>query len=60
MFRISLKLRTLSQKRMQKFVKKNQEYESILYNSTELSTDWTSKEFQNQIILFSRKIKSSI
>ena len=31
-----------------------------LYNSTELSVDWTSREFQNQTILFSRKIKSSI
>ena len=41
-------------------LKKNLEYESILYNSTELSVDWTSREFQNQTILFSRKIKFSI
>ena len=41
-------------------LKKNLEYESILYNSTELSVDWTSREFQNQTILFSRKIKSFI
>ena len=39
--------------------KKKLEYESILYNSTELSVDWTSRELQNQTILFSRKIKSS-
>ena len=31
-----------------------------IYNSTELSLDWTSREFQNQTILFLRKIKSSI
>ena len=45
-----------------KLLKKNLEYESILYNSTELSVDLTSREFQNQTILFmlfSRKIKSS-
>ena len=36
------------------------EYESILYNSTDLSVDWTCREFKNQTILFSRKIKSSI
>ena len=42
------------------FYKKNFEYESILYNSTELSVEWTSREFRNQTILFSRKIKSSI
>ena len=40
--------------------KKNLEYESILYNSTELLDDWTFREFQSQTILFSRKIKSSI
>ena len=40
--------------------KKNLEYESIFYNSTELSVDWTSREFQIHTILFSRKIKSSI
>ena len=39
---------------------KNLEYKSILYNSNELLVDWTSKGFQNQTILFSRKIKSSI
>ena len=38
-------------------LKKNLEYESILYNSTELLVDWTSREFLNQTILFSRKIK---
>ena len=42
------------------FLKKNFEYESILYTSTELSVDWTSRDFQNQTILLSRKIKSSI
>ena len=31
-----------------------------IYNSTELSIDWTSREFQNQTILFLRKVKSSI
>ena len=31
-----------------------------LYNSTELSVDWTSREFQNQAISFSRKITYSI
>ena len=41
-------------------LKKNLEYESTLYNSTQLSVDWTSREFQNQTILFSRKIKSSM
>ena len=40
--------------------KKNLEYENTLYNSTELSVDWTSREFQNQTILSSTKIKSSI
>ena len=39
--------------------KKKLEYESILYNSTEVSVDWTTREFQNQTILFSRKIKPS-
>ena len=43
-----------------KLLKKNFEYESILYNSTELSLDWTSRELQNQTILFSKKIKSSM
>ena len=43
-----------------KMLKKNLEYESTLYNSTQLSVDWTSREFQNQTILFSRKIKSSM
>ena len=45
---------------VQKIVKKNFEYESILYNSNKLSFDWTFREFQNQTILFSRKVKSSI
>ena len=40
--------------------KKNLEYESILYNYAELSVDWTSREVQNQTILFSGKIHSSI
>ena len=31
-------------------LKKNLKYDSILYNSTELSVDWTSREFQNQTI----------
>ena len=43
-----------------KLLKKNLEYESILHNSTELSVNWASTESQNQNILFSRKIKSSI
>ena len=43
-----------------KLLKKNLKYECILYNSTGLSVDWTFREFQNQTILFSRKIKSSI
>ena len=30
----------------------------LLYSSTELSIDWISSEFENQAILFSRKIKS--
>ena len=34
--------------------------QSILYNSTELSIDRKIRELQNQTILFSRKIKSSI
>ena len=42
------------------FYKKNLEYESILCNSTELSGDWTSREFPNQTVLFSSKIKSLI
>ena len=40
--------------------KRNLEDESILYNSTELSVDWTTRDFQNQNILFSRKMKFSI
>ena len=40
--------------------KKNLECESILYNSTELSVDWTSRDFQNQSILFARKIRSLV
>ena len=31
-----------------------------VYNSTELLVDWTSREFQNETKLSSRKIKSSI
>ena len=42
------------------YLKRNLEYENILYNSTELSVDWTSRRFQNQTILFSRKINSSM
>ena len=35
-------------KKWRKIVKKkNFEYENILYNSTELSVDWTFREFQN-------------
>ena len=52
-----------SQNWCRKLLKKNVEYESILYNSTELSVDWTSKGSPNQtilFILFSKKIKSSI
>ena len=33
-----------------KLLKNNLEYESILNNSTELSIDWTSREFQIQTI----------
>ena len=40
-------------------LERNLEYESILYNSTKLSVDWTSREFQNQTMLCSRKIESS-
>ena len=43
-----------------KCLKGNLEYKTILYNSTELSTGWTSREFQSQTTLFSRKIRSSI
>ena len=43
-----------------KLLKKNLKYKSILYNSTELSVDWTSREFQNQSIVFSRKIKATL
>ena len=39
-------------------LKRNLEYENILHNSNELLVDWTSTKFQNQIVLFSRKIKS--
>ena len=52
-----------SQNWCSKLLKKNVEFESISYNSTEPSVDWTSRGFQNQtilFILFSRKIKSSI
>ena len=31
-----------------------------LYKSTELLVDWTSREFQNQAISFSKKITPSI
>ena len=31
-----------------------------VYNSTELLVDWTSREFQNETTLSSRKIKSSV
>ena len=51
--------------------KKNLEHGNILYNSTgwltghpenstELLVDWASREFQNQTLLFSEKIKSLI
>ena len=30
--------------------KENLEYDSILYNSTELSVDWTAREFQKKTI----------
>ena len=33
--------------------KKELKYEIMLYNSTELSVDWTSRWFQNQTISFS-------
>ena len=60
-YTILFELCTPFQKLMQKAVNKSTfEYDSILYNSTELSVDWTSREFPNQTILFSRKIKSSI
>ena len=38
------------------YLKKNLEYENTLHNSNEPSVDWTSREFQNQTILFLRKI----
>ena len=37
----------------------NIEYKTISYNSNELSVDWTFREFQNQTIIFSRKVESS-
>ena len=40
--------------------KRKLKYENILYNSSEQPVDWTCREFQNQTILFSRKIKSLI
>ena len=43
-----------------KLLKKNLKYKNILYNSTGLSADWTSREFQNQSIVFSRKIKATL
>ena len=43
-----------------KLLKKNLKYKRILYNSTELSVDWTSREFQNQSIVFSRKNKDTL
>ena len=36
-------------------LRKNLAYKSILYNSIELSGDWTSTEFQNQTTLFQKK-----
>ena len=59
-FLIFFKLCTLFQKLVQIVVKKNLKYESILYNSTKLSVDLTSTEFQIPIIFFSRNIKSLI
>ena len=41
-------------------LKRNLEFENTLYNSTELSVDWAYREFQNETILFSRKIKDLI
>ena len=43
-----------------KLLKKNLKYKSILYNSTGLSVDWTSREFQNQGIVFSRKNQGTL
>ena len=40
--------------------KRNLKDKIILFNSTELSDDWISRDFLNQIVLFSRKTKSSI
>ena len=51
---MSLELCTLFQKLLQKVVKKKFECESILCNSTEQRFDWTSREIQNQTIVFSR------
>ena len=61
-FTIFVELCTLFQKLVQSVscLKKNLEFESILHNSTELSVDWTFREFQNQTILFLEKIKFSI
>ena len=39
-----------------KLLKKRLECESILHNSTELSVDWTSRELQNQTILFQKRL----
>ena len=40
--------------------KRKLEYESILHNSTERLVGKTCREFENQSIIFSRKINSSI
>ena len=50
---------SLYQELVQKVVKKITS-NMKLYKSTELLVDWTSREFQNQTISFSKKITPSI
>ena len=59
-FQFLLNYELFSKNWSSKLLKKNYEYKNILYYATELTVDWTSREFQNQTLLFSRKIKSSM
>ena len=43
-----------------KLLKRSLEDESILHDYIELLVDWASRDFENETILFSRKMKSSI
>ena len=54
-YTILFELCTPFQKLVQKVVNKSIfEYGSILYNSTELSVGRTSREFQNQTVIFKK------